>query len=1749
MKKSQLSIFILLGMVMLSVVSVAVYTSNSLAETKTQEQLELTLQAATAAGSFDEFVNKCLAGAMDDGMYLISKQGGKIYTSQAPGYPDLPQGHPFFDASQESVYEREIDSGIAISNGNQKIDRVYIPIVIKKKELSTDCSQDAVKAPPYYPEKDCAVRSVYYDYDYYTGSFPKLNPLCNVGKGPNKKDSEKGETCGVYYNNYGAEKTIQDQLTAYVQQYMEHNCFTDDDLKAIFSNINLTSKRPGVEIMIGDEDLIANISYPFELKIKNTIPVTKTMNYLYKYNSRIKKVHRWASSMLYDDPGEWLKLDYETERDAPLSSAYVSEASVKVFAHRPGDVNIAEITDPLSQVKGREMKFQFAIENRRPVLQRAGKPNNYGYDFVFYAGDEISIPVYAADPDEKDVQIGTETDPQTFRFVYIGWMQSYEDVFEQPAPQPAAAGAAAKPAPSGCDIKEKMKKFTEVKEMKMSAAADADKNSKKDKENKAEEKTNEVSREMEKCQKKKPITDKRWTEKKEKGKSRAEISYKTKPAVYTPGTNEQDVKDFGDVGLHYLEVYVYDQEGLYDFQNISILMLPRFAGQIDTVGTDLPGVGSDEMSLEDKYDLGPAASNRKVNFKIGNDYKAKDYALGEGTTIPRKNELGIEEIFGKHPLKGLFDALAGGPVSLTMELLKPGGTPNTIRVTLMQCIPYMSQNAEVVATYPYNTITVSSSSDASYLTRKVYKASGDPSYGEHACCYGDNDKGPRGTVKPESSICFNYRENTCLVNQYENNREPANYPDEKHYFASEASKGGEAWFPSSEASAGNKGTKENNYAQVLNLFKKPSGNSMWPASASEGKYGTDIALTMNLNSPLGNPSLDYPNLNDMFSREYTVKCGGDRGNICDGEKKDAFEKGQGCSNTQYCKYGESECLDWSYNAKDPKSDKVCAKTLVCVSGIGPDTKTAAKQGDGAYIVRFVADGNKGKSACDASAVNEPTQEIIKGHKVQVIQGPAYTYNDITNYGLLSVKDEIFIGVDCNYYDGKKYETGADKFSAKDVPKKSSAWVHYAVDSIGKLKEEQGLLGGPKPGVLAVDYNSCSVGAATIAPKCLPEAIDPDTPCDIGRGDNCFGDIEVNVNKNNQNKNNNKEYENQDENGEGYWCNSIFGANGCQGRSCWNLGFGNAVNKGDYIDYSPNVINKQSKNLCCGDDAGEFPKKCEGTDECSEEPMAACCNTQTSCVFEDKNSDQAECVASGEKRDFGNMQLMCLNGKWQDLDSSKISCENAGYKYSNGKGACCGDDYNEKWIYGGEVCCDGELNSGNVYCAQDKSWIIGGTSYSQGYVSMAISGSAIAGSSPKIDILGGGNPGLKYGGCDAEKVTACRNIADNRLEGVCAYNGISSTAVICYTGGQPASKAGYGSGKNQKNTALQKIINGCSAKNLACSVADLRMQSTASLSIAANGICNGVQCAACKIKDEKADCDNNFDADCDGLTGSSDSDCTGCQYNPSACGTNYNCVSNNCVLKSGCAYSNPVCGSDKNCVNNVCILKSGCSYNNPACGSDYACVNNACVLKSGCAYSNPSCGANYNCVNNVCVLKSGCQYNNPVCSANYECISNNCVLKSGCAYNNPSCDANYNCVNNACVLKSGCAYSNPACSSSQVCKNNACVLLPDLYVYGITTSSINSATKQATLRFRIGNSGAASPSGISWKADATDGASTKTNYGTYASSISANGITDYQYTIFTFANSGSHTVTVTLDYGGAIDETNEQNNGLSTTFTI
>jgi len=146
-----------------------------------------------------------------------------------------------------------------------------------------------------------------------------------------------------------------------------------------------------------------------------------------------------------------------------------------------------------------------------------------------------------------------------------------------------------------------------------------------------------------------------------------------------------------------------------------------------------------------------------------------------------------------------------------------------------------------------------------------------------------------------------------------------------------------------------------------------------------------------------------------------------------------------------------------------------------------------------------------------------------------------------------------------------------------------------------------------------------------------------------------------------------------------WCDCKMGATGCNGGSCWNVGFDTGTSAS-----------------CCGDDTGEYYRYCSYVapqagfpdlgDCVSSDDM--CCDASSDCV----NTDGTACTASGSTSDAdgdGDVDY-CLNNKWYDCYNNNAHCTKGGVNYecvdydcvdyiiNGGSGTTC--DANNKCLY-------------------------------------------------------------------------------------------------------------------------------------------------------------------------------------------------------------------------------------------------------------------------------------------------------------------------------------------------------------------------------------------------------------------------------------------------------------------------------------
>ena len=105
-KKSQLSIILIMGLALLIVVSIVLYSARSTLSKKTSIEASQTLTASQDVRPITQHINACVDSLSAQALSLLGSQGGYIYASQGGGYPDPPdfrEGSTFLPFEQHKI--------------------------------------------------------------------------------------------------------------------------------------------------------------------------------------------------------------------------------------------------------------------------------------------------------------------------------------------------------------------------------------------------------------------------------------------------------------------------------------------------------------------------------------------------------------------------------------------------------------------------------------------------------------------------------------------------------------------------------------------------------------------------------------------------------------------------------------------------------------------------------------------------------------------------------------------------------------------------------------------------------------------------------------------------------------------------------------------------------------------------------------------------------------------------------------------------------------------------------------------------------------------------------------------------------------------------------------------------------------------------------------------------------------------------------------------------------------------------------------------------------------------------------------------------------------------------------------------------------------------------------------------------------------------------------------------------------------
>ena len=314
-KKSQVTMLMIVGLLLVIVVSLVLYLSKSAVKKQSQQSIKKVQETAIETRPIKEFMQKCLDKLAKDAIVLLGKQGGYIYSSQ---------GGTLIDYA-------ETDEGLFFVKHNN-LNVVYN--IMPPKFAAPPYSSDI----PAYPWITFPYKTPIPDVEVFEGFFGINNmPPLNYSEGPN---------------------SIQAQIETFI-----------DNNIADCANFDIFRKQ-GIDIVMEQAKTSVIIGRNY-VSIKSNIPMTITNPATNEYaefeysstnvNIRLGDIYFFVKELIENDIKN-IKFDIGKINN---SKDFIN---VKLIKNVFSNDDLIIITDEKSLISGSPYEYIFARRNRAPAL-------------------------------------------------------------------------------------------------------------------------------------------------------------------------------------------------------------------------------------------------------------------------------------------------------------------------------------------------------------------------------------------------------------------------------------------------------------------------------------------------------------------------------------------------------------------------------------------------------------------------------------------------------------------------------------------------------------------------------------------------------------------------------------------------------------------------------------------------------------------------------------------------------------------------------------------------------------------------------------------------------------------------------------------------------------------------------------------------------------------------------------------------------------------------------------------------------------------------------------------------------------------------------------------------------------------------------------------------------------------------------------------------------------------------------------
>ncbi|RJQ17575.1 hypothetical protein C4573_01195 [Candidatus Woesearchaeota archaeon] len=419
-KRGQVTIFVILGIVLIAAFAFVFYAKFLLLDSNLQSQTDKSVRNFVRDTSLNNYVSTCLLKVGHNGIEQIALQGGYLY--------DYQQG-----PINTSPFVQGVDY-LPFNYSNQSLNVSYAI-------YANDICPIVQQYPWQYPYPSTYMNQLNITYRNFlintcsnfhqqkSGFFGSnnLSRMCNffgVNAYQTTNISALRFTCDPFHYNSFGQTSMQEQLEYYTQKHLP-NCTNFSKYNQLTGyNVTLLDNA-SVKVYFGAKDITFYAEYPFEILV-NGQPKTVFYQFTAKSDAQLKDLYTYVFDLVTEDVQNPF---FNKTKDHYFLHSYKTSYLYQEYRNAcPLCINatfddIIVIADNESIVNGKPLTFIFSIVNRRPALEYLHDPTltffNTTTDLLYLENDTINLSPQGYDPDELDLY-----------YNYSLWKETYDEYFD-----------------------------------------------------------------------------------------------------------------------------------------------------------------------------------------------------------------------------------------------------------------------------------------------------------------------------------------------------------------------------------------------------------------------------------------------------------------------------------------------------------------------------------------------------------------------------------------------------------------------------------------------------------------------------------------------------------------------------------------------------------------------------------------------------------------------------------------------------------------------------------------------------------------------------------------------------------------------------------------------------------------------------------------------------------------------------------------------------------------------------------------------------------------------------------------------------------------------------------------------------------------------------------------------------------------------------------------------------------------------